>query len=335
MADDGPEDRLYPPRPILAVSSRCSARGGCWSGAGRGRRWPDASRCRAAWSRSARPWPRRRRASFSRRSASSARSIGFNRHVEPIVREGGRVRAHFVIASFVGRWIARRGAGQQGNRRRRLDRARGLRLAPDDAGARGGHRERAAHRERKPVRLSAPNCTAGPAPRRGQRPRAAVCLAAAFVLGASLLGASTGQAGAAETPKPKAAARTPAPAPPPRPRRSVRRPTSRSSSGSPRCSARSPICATSAAHGDSAEFRAKMAELLDAEAADDSAATCSPAPTTRAFATTPRATGRAVRPPTPSSSAISTRPRGSPPISPAATAAERERPHGFTSLRRP
>ncbi|RBP18090.1 NUDIX domain-containing protein [Roseiarcus fermentans] len=30
--------------------------------------------------------------------------VGFNRHVEPIVREGGRVRAHFVIASFVGRW---------------------------------------------------------------------------------------------------------------------------------------------------------------------------------------------------------------------------------------
>lgn len=30
--------------------------------------------------------------------------VGFNRHVEPIIREGGRVRAHFVIASFVGRW---------------------------------------------------------------------------------------------------------------------------------------------------------------------------------------------------------------------------------------
>ena len=31
--------------------------------------------------------------------------VGFNRHVEPIVREGGRVKAHFVIASFVGRWL--------------------------------------------------------------------------------------------------------------------------------------------------------------------------------------------------------------------------------------
>lgn len=30
--------------------------------------------------------------------------IAFNQHVEPIVREGNRVRAHFVIASFVARW---------------------------------------------------------------------------------------------------------------------------------------------------------------------------------------------------------------------------------------
>ena len=30
--------------------------------------------------------------------------IGFNRFVEPIEREGERVRTHFVIASFVARW---------------------------------------------------------------------------------------------------------------------------------------------------------------------------------------------------------------------------------------
>jgi ADP-ribose pyrophosphatase YjhB (NUDIX family) len=30
--------------------------------------------------------------------------IAFNRHVEPIEREGDRVRSHFVIASFVARW---------------------------------------------------------------------------------------------------------------------------------------------------------------------------------------------------------------------------------------
>ena len=32
--------------------------------------------------------------------------VAFNRHVEAIVREGDRVRTHFVIASFVARWRA-------------------------------------------------------------------------------------------------------------------------------------------------------------------------------------------------------------------------------------
>jgi ADP-ribose pyrophosphatase YjhB (NUDIX family) len=30
--------------------------------------------------------------------------VAFNRHAEPILRDGDRVRAHFVIASFVARW---------------------------------------------------------------------------------------------------------------------------------------------------------------------------------------------------------------------------------------
>jgi 8-oxo-dGTP diphosphatase len=34
-----------------------------------------------------------------------AEIVAFNRHVEAIVPEGDRVRAHFVIASFVARWI--------------------------------------------------------------------------------------------------------------------------------------------------------------------------------------------------------------------------------------
>jgi 8-oxo-dGTP diphosphatase len=34
----------------------------------------------------------------------SARIIGFNRHVEAVAREGDRVRTHFIIASFVARW---------------------------------------------------------------------------------------------------------------------------------------------------------------------------------------------------------------------------------------
>jgi 8-oxo-dGTP diphosphatase len=34
-----------------------------------------------------------------------AEIIAFNRHVEAIVHEGNRIRTHFVIASFVARWI--------------------------------------------------------------------------------------------------------------------------------------------------------------------------------------------------------------------------------------
>jgi 8-oxo-dGTP diphosphatase len=36
----------------------------------------------------------------------SAEIIGFNRHVDAIAREGDRVRTHFVIASFVARWVS-------------------------------------------------------------------------------------------------------------------------------------------------------------------------------------------------------------------------------------
>jgi ADP-ribose pyrophosphatase YjhB (NUDIX family) len=35
-----------------------------------------------------------------------AEIVAFNRHVEAIYREGDRIRTHFVIASFVARWIS-------------------------------------------------------------------------------------------------------------------------------------------------------------------------------------------------------------------------------------
>ncbi len=35
-----------------------------------------------------------------------AEILAFNRHVEAIIREGERVRTHFVIASFVARWVS-------------------------------------------------------------------------------------------------------------------------------------------------------------------------------------------------------------------------------------
>jgi 8-oxo-dGTP diphosphatase len=36
----------------------------------------------------------------------AAEIIGFNRHVEAMAHEGYRIRTHFVIASFVARWIS-------------------------------------------------------------------------------------------------------------------------------------------------------------------------------------------------------------------------------------
>jgi 8-oxo-dGTP diphosphatase len=38
-----------------------------------------------------------------------AEILGFNDHVEPIIRDDQGVRAHYVIASFVARWIAGEG----------------------------------------------------------------------------------------------------------------------------------------------------------------------------------------------------------------------------------
>ena len=36
----------------------------------------------------------------------AAEILAFNRHVDAIVHEGDRVRTHFVIASFVARWVS-------------------------------------------------------------------------------------------------------------------------------------------------------------------------------------------------------------------------------------
>jgi 8-oxo-dGTP diphosphatase len=42
---------------------------------------------------------------FTEEVSVEAEIIAFNRHVEAIVHEGNRIRTHFVIASFVARWI--------------------------------------------------------------------------------------------------------------------------------------------------------------------------------------------------------------------------------------
>ena len=104
MADGGPEDRLYPARPILAVSVAVFRQGRVL--VGRRAQPPMAGRFSL---------PGGEVEVGETLAEAAARElyeevgveceiIGFNRHVEPIVRERGRVRAHFVIASFVGRW---------------------------------------------------------------------------------------------------------------------------------------------------------------------------------------------------------------------------------------
>ena len=98
------DDRLYPKRPILAVSVAVFREGRVL--VGRRAREPMIGRfslpggvvevgetLHEAIARE-----------LDEEVGVEADIIAFNRHVEPIVREGGRVRAHFVIASFVARW---------------------------------------------------------------------------------------------------------------------------------------------------------------------------------------------------------------------------------------
>src|SRR5208337_3862265 len=145
-----------------------------------------------------------------------------------------------------------RGARQQGNRRCRLDRTGSQRLALDHPGARGSHRQRKTHREHKPVRRSA-----------------------AIVIAASVLAALIGQGGAAESPASKAAPLASAPAPPARPPSTQAPapppPPERPPPYEPQLLRLAELLGSLAylrdlcGLGDSAEFRAKMAALLDAE----------------------------------------------------------------------
>ncbi len=104
MADNGPEDRLYPPRPILAVSVAVFRQGRVL--VGRRARPPMAGRFSLPGGvvEIGETLTEAALRELSEEVGVEAEIVGFNRHIEPIVREGARVRAHFVIASFVGRW---------------------------------------------------------------------------------------------------------------------------------------------------------------------------------------------------------------------------------------
>jgi len=98
------EDRLYPARPIPAVSTAVFRDG----------RALIARRTRAPW-RGAFSLPGGAVEVGETLEAAAARELaeevgveadilGFVRHVEPIEREGLRVRAHFIITVFAARW---------------------------------------------------------------------------------------------------------------------------------------------------------------------------------------------------------------------------------------
>jgi ADP-ribose pyrophosphatase YjhB (NUDIX family) len=101
---DGPADRLYPARPIVAVSTAVFRDG----------RALLARRARAPWL-GAYSLPGGVVEVGETLQQAAARELmeeigvevdfaGFVRHVEPIYREGERVRAHFVICVFAAQW---------------------------------------------------------------------------------------------------------------------------------------------------------------------------------------------------------------------------------------
>jgi len=98
------DDRLYPARPILAVSVAVFREGLVLLG--RRTRPPMAGRFSLPGGvvEVGETLAEATARELFEEVGVEAEIIAFNRHIEPIVREGDRVRAHFVIASFVARW---------------------------------------------------------------------------------------------------------------------------------------------------------------------------------------------------------------------------------------
>ena len=99
-----PEDRLYPARPIVAASVALVRDGraliarraraplvGVYAFPGGGVELGETLRQAAA-------------RALHEETGLEAEDLAFLDHVEPIARDGERVRAHYVIAAFVARW---------------------------------------------------------------------------------------------------------------------------------------------------------------------------------------------------------------------------------------
>jgi len=104
MPEPAADDRLYPSRPILAVSVAVFRAGRAL--VGRRARPPMAGRFSLPGGvvEVGETLIEAAKRELLEEVGVEADVLAFNRHVESILREGERIRAHFVIASFVGRW---------------------------------------------------------------------------------------------------------------------------------------------------------------------------------------------------------------------------------------
>ena len=99
-------DRLYPPRPILAVSAAVFREGRVL--VARRAREPMLGRFSLPGGvvEAGETLEEAVARELSEEVGIEAEVVAFNRHVEAIEREGERIWTHFVIASFVARWRA-------------------------------------------------------------------------------------------------------------------------------------------------------------------------------------------------------------------------------------
>jgi ADP-ribose pyrophosphatase YjhB (NUDIX family) len=107
MADASPNPRLYPARPLLAVSVACFRDGKVLLAT---RTRPPALGALTLPGGLVEPGERLAAAALRELQEEvevEAEIIGFNGHAERIDRDSdGRVKQHYVIASFVARWVA-------------------------------------------------------------------------------------------------------------------------------------------------------------------------------------------------------------------------------------